>query len=59
MKKITIIDYGCGNLLSLSRAIEEIGFSYITRKKCFRSDILFLPGVGAFENTVNYLKKMN
>ena len=34
MKKITIIDYGCGNLLSLSRAIEEIGFScHITSEK--------------------------
>ena len=27
MKKITIIDYGCGNILSLKRAIQEIGFS--------------------------------
>ena len=60
MKKITIIDYGCGNLLSLSRAIEEIGFScHITseKKKILGSDILFLPGVGAFENAINLLKK--
>ena len=26
MKKIIIIDYGCGNILSIARAIEHIGY---------------------------------
>ena len=34
MKKIIIIDYGCGNLLNLSRAIEFIGQrAEVTRDK--------------------------
>ena len=34
MRNITIIDYGCGNVLSLHRAIEEIGFkSLVTKEK--------------------------
>lgn len=58
MKKITIIDYGCGNILSLKRAIQEIGFSSsITnnKKKILNSDFLILPGVGAFSNAMNLL----
>ena len=26
MKKITIIDYGCGNILNLARAIKFLGY---------------------------------
>ena len=26
MKNITIVDYNCGNLLSLKRGIEKVGF---------------------------------
>ena len=34
MKKISIVDYGCGNILSLKRGIEQIGFSSeITKEK--------------------------
>ena len=60
MKKISIIDYGCGNLLSIKRALEKIGHkSEITNKKenILASDFLILPGVGAFENAMKLLKK--
>ena len=60
MRNITIIDYGCGNVLSLHRAIQEIGFkSLVTKEKSeiSKSDLLILPGVGAFGNTMNFLKK--
>ena len=34
MKKITIIDYGCGNILNLARAIKFLGFeAEITNEK--------------------------
>ena len=34
MKKITIIDYGCGNILNLVRAIKFLGYdAEITREK--------------------------
>ena len=60
MKKITIIDYGCGNLLSIKRGLEKIGFeSNISDDKniIFDSTHLILPGVGAFGNAMNFLKK--
>ena len=62
MKKIVIVDYGCGNILSLSRGIQEVGYSSeITSdsKKILNSDFLILPGVGAFSNAMNLLKKNN
>ena len=60
MKKISIIDYGCGNLLSMKRALEKIGFqSKVTNNKeqILESDFLILPGVGAFQNAMELLKQ--
>ena len=62
MKKIAIVNYGCGNILSLSRAIEEIGYkSELTKEQSniLKSDLLILPGVGAFGNAMELLKKNN
>lgn len=62
MKKITIVDYGVGNILSISRAIEEIGYNTeLTddHNKILKSDLLILPGVGAFENAMKLLKENN
>ena len=39
MRNITIIDYGCGNVLSLHRAIEEIGFKNIKTKSFFMTKV--------------------
>ena len=61
-KKIAIVDYGCGNILSLSRAIEKLGYnSELTKEqtKILNSDLLILPGVGAFENAMKLLKSNN
>ena len=60
MKKITIIDYGCGNLLSIKRAIEKIGYSSLVSrdlKELARASHMILPGVGAFGNAISLLKK--
>tara|TARA_B100000579_G_C22775432_1_gene826312 strand:+ start:831 stop:1469 length:639 start_codon:yes stop_codon:yes gene_type:complete len=62
MKKIIIVDYDCGNILSLRRGLQEVGYnSEITsnEKKILGSDFVILPGVGAFENAMNLLKKKN
>jgi len=62
MKKISIIDYGCGNLLSMKRALEKIGFqSKVTNNKeqILESDFLILPGVGAFKNAMKLLGENN
>tara|TARA_B110000858_G_scaffold152525_1_gene173767 strand:- start:206 stop:853 length:648 start_codon:yes stop_codon:yes gene_type:complete len=54
-KKITIIDFGVGNLLSLKRAFENVGAEVmITNKqeKIINSSYIVLPGVGAFQNAM-------
>lgn len=60
MKKITIIDYGCGNILNLIRAIKFIGYDVeVTHdhKKIVKSSHIILPGVGAFGNAMKQLEK--
>ena len=49
--KVTIFDYGAGNLHSLAKAIEEPGVSVTCETDVARAldtDVLVLPGVGAF-----------
>ena len=51
MTDVTVIDYDCGNLFSVSRAIEISGRSFeLTSdpEKIANADRLILPGVGAF-----------
>ena len=62
MKKITIIDYGCGNILNLVRAIKFLGYEAdITHdnQKIINSSHVILPGVGAFGNAIKQLEKYN
>jgi len=62
MKKITIIDYGCGNILNLVRAVKFLGYEVeITHeeKKILLASNIILPGVGAFGNAVKQLEKYN
>lgn len=59
-KKITLIDYGVGNILSLQRALEFLSLNVeITSepKKIEQSSYLILPGDGAFGFALNNLKK--
>ena len=61
-KKITIVDYGCGNILNLARAVKFLGYdAEITRenKKIINSSHIILPGVGAFGNAIKQLEKYN
>lgn len=60
-KRITIIDYGIGNLYSVQRAVEVSGDVDI-RVGCKPEDIadadkIILPGVGAFEDGMNGLRE--
>ncbi len=57
---ITIVDYGLGNLGSIKNMLKKIGFdSLITSdlKKIEKANKLILPGVGAFDNGMENLKK--
>ena len=60
--KISIIDYGAGNILSLDKAIKYIGYNAqvsTSKNNISKSDILILPGVGAFPKAMQSLKKLN
>lgn len=59
---ITIIDYGVGNLHSISKAIENLGQKVVVTndpEKVLISDGLILPGVGAFVPAMQSLKNNN
>ena len=57
---IAIIDYDAGNLKSVKKALEFLGEeSCITRdsKEILSADKIILPGVGAFGEAMEHLKK--
>lgn len=59
MPKVTIIDYGIGNLLSVSRAFQCCGADVIITDSpdtIVSSDSLVLPGVGAFADGMEGLR---
>ena len=61
MKKICILDYGMGNIASLSNAIKKLGYTpeLYSEKEEINSNILFLPGVGAFNSAMKIIKQKN
>ena len=62
MKKVTIIDYGMSNLLSISRAIEKVGAEVSLTEnpdEIAKADLLILPGVGAFYDGMRELTNRN
>lgn len=62
MKKIAILDYGIGNLLSIKRSIEQypVAADIIHEPDQMHSfDAVILPGVGAFKDGMIELTKNN
>jgi glutamine amidotransferase len=61
IKKVIIIDYQLGNLFSVKQACNEVGINAII-SSCYEdvmsADALILPGVGAFKEAMNNLKKL-
>jgi glutamine amidotransferase len=61
-KDVLLIDYNLGNLLSISNALSKLGYTFkvsneiedIKEAKAF-----ILPGVGAFAEAMNNLKKLD
>lgn len=54
-----IIDYGVGNLGSISNMIRKVGGKPSigsTRKDIEKAEMLVLPGVGSFDTGINHLK---
>ncbi len=57
---IAIIDYGMGNLHSVSKAIERLGYKYVITsdyKEIMNASGAILPGVGAFGDAMRNLKE--
>ena len=62
LKNVIIIDYQLGNLYSVKQACDTVGIN--AKISCEKDDILnadalILPGVGAFIEAMNNLKKLN
>lgn len=57
MKNVQIIDYGLGNIMSLKNAIKVLGYnvSFFSDHKKLNSDLVILPGVGAFNYAIKLL----
>lgn len=60
--KVTVVDYGAGNLLNVVRALEHLGANVLVTTKS--SDIalaerLVLPGVGTFGDCMQSLEQLN
>ncbi len=55
---IGIVDYGMGNLFSVSKALERLGAEYFisaNKKDLLQADGLILPGVGSFRDAMERL----
>ena len=62
MKKISILDYGVGNIKSIKNAISSLGSHPVlinNYNEIVNSDFLILPGVGAFGSAMNILREKN
>lgn len=57
--RTVVIDYGMGNLRSVSKALEYVGFEEVIvsgeKKLVEETDVLVLPGVGAFGDAMENL----
>ena len=59
---IAILDYGMGNLHSVSKAVERLGYEYkfvSTAEELLAADGMILPGVGAFGDAMKNLLELN
>jgi len=57
---IAIIDYGMGNLRSVQKGFEKVGFEAVVTaepKKVLEADRVVLPGVGAFRDCMKNLEQ--
>jgi len=60
-KKILIIDYKVGNYQSVENALNFLGYNFFVsdrKEDIENSEVYILPGVGAFSEAMNNLKKL-
>ena len=56
--KVAIIDTGMGNILSVCRALEHLGYSVevVKKRNKIQADLMILPGVGSFKEAMASLE---
>jgi glutamine amidotransferase len=62
LKSVVIIDYGMGNIYSISSAVEYLGYQVnlsSEEKEILNADALILPGVGSFYHAVRRIEQKN
>lgn len=62
MSSVSIVDYGIGNILSVSRAFEHFGIKVNlinSPEQVEQADRIVLPGVGAFADGMSGLSQLN
>ncbi len=62
MRCVTVVDYGRGNLFSLSRALDRLGISHEVSEAptaIAAAECIILPGVGAFGDAMQGLRERN
>ena len=60
--KVAIVDYGMGNLFSISQACQHVGLDVIisaSRQEILEADAVILPGIGAFGDAMATLKRLD
>lgn len=60
--KVTVLDYGSGNVHSACKALEEVGATVTLssdKQKVLAADGLLIPGVGSFQAVMEKLKSVN
>lgn len=59
---IAIIDYGAGNIMSVMKALDFLGYEYILtsdQNELMKADKVILPGVGSFKDAMDKLNANN
>jgi len=59
MKRVAIIDYGHGNIFSISQALKKLSIEYViadNKDQIESSSAIILPGVGAFNSAMEDLQ---
>ncbi|MFQ5965019.1 MAG: imidazole glycerol phosphate synthase subunit HisH [Candidatus Scalinduaceae bacterium] len=59
---IAIVDYGMGNLRSVEKAFEKVGFEAVVTDRSGiieKADKIVLPGVGGFKDAIDGLQERN
>ena len=59
---IAVVDYGMGNLRSVQKALERVGYTALVTndpRQILSACSIVLPGVGAFKDCIHNLKRLN